>query len=66
MAIFLSIAGPILADSTLYLQIQGKSRTGKSENKAMEQGAHPPTKTAVPQSMPALGEDEDEEEDDEE
>jgi adenylate cyclase len=66
MAIFLSIAGPILADSTLYLQIQGKSRTGKSENKAMEQGAHPPTKTAVPQSMPALGEDEEDEEDEEE
>ena len=64
MSIFLSIAGPILADSTLYLQIQGKSRGSKGSDDKAGGGGAAAAKTAQVQAMQALGEgDEDEDED---
>jgi GAF domain-containing protein len=63
MAIFLSIAGPILADSNLYEQIQGKSK-GKGVEGATGEGKtgvsgkdYTPNKT-----MPKFKEDDEEEE----
>ena len=65
MNIFLAIAGPILADSNLYLQIQGKSRTA-NKGGGKEAVAESPTTSktsANANAMPAMTEDEEEEED---
>lgn len=66
MSIFLAIAGPILAESNLYEQIQGKSKgrgvegySGENEALAMIHGSN---KENV-KKLPGLGEDEDEDED---
>eukprot|EP00605_Chrysophyceae_sp_TOSAG23-4_P000459 GSChrysophyteH1.ASY1.ANO1.517.1 assembled CDS len=69
MSIFLSIAGPILATSNLYAQIQGKgkSKDNKGDEKEMPAGGKAPTHvtSSAKNAMPGLGEgDEDEEEGD--
>jgi hypothetical protein len=68
MAIFLSIAGPILADSTLYEKIQGKSKgratEGTGEENEMATAGKPDTTVAHTKAMPGFaeeGEDEDDE-----
>lgn len=69
MSIFLSIAGPILAASNLYAQIQGKGKgkgDGKGDDKEMPRGGISggvSAKTDVgKKSMPAFAETEEEEE----
>lgn len=62
MQIFLSIAGPILASSNLYAQIQGKgkSKDSKSDDKEMPRGGASPQK--IPQKhMSGFAEEEEEE-----
>lgn len=61
MSIFLSIAGPILASSNLYSQIQGKgkSKDGKGDEKEMPRSPEKSnTANVAKNAMTSLGEDE--------
>lgn len=64
MQIFLSIAGPILASSNLYAQIQGKGKgkDSKGDDKEMPRGAANAPK-APQKHMSGFAEGEEEEED---
>lgn len=64
MMIFLAIAGPILAGSNLYAQIQGRGK-GANEvaNEAVGDVAAHPHKVSAGKTMPKFAEDEEEEED---
>lgn len=68
MAIFLAIAGPILAESNLYEQIQGKTKgrgiegTG-GENETGNGKKNTETSVSLKKSMPKFSEEEGEEED---
>lgn len=63
MSIFLAIAGPILAESNLYEQIQGKSKGRGVESgdgvEAMPSGKSDYTSTAVKKTLPGFAEEED-------
>lgn len=67
MQIFLAIAGPILAESNLYEQIQGKSkgRGIESTGGEIERPNGPTVKAEAPtkKTMPGFAEEDDEEED---
>jgi signal transduction protein with GAF and PtsI domain len=66
MSIFLSIAGPILATSNLYAQIQGKgkSKDAKGDDKEMPASGAKPVAHTQSKSMPGFAEDDEEEEED--
>ena len=65
MAIFLAIAGPILAESNLYSQIQGKSRTAnKGGGKEMPTGIQ--REKSKGGNLGHVGEEDEEEDEDEE
>jgi adenylate cyclase len=65
MMIFLAIAGPILAVSNLYAQIQGKAEkdSGSGSGQEMPSNANPSKPAVVQRHMSGFAEEEDEEED---
>ena len=66
MMIFLSIAGPILAGSNLYSQIQGKSKKGEEKGEEMPKtgaGGSVSSKDHTAPKLSGFAEGEDEEED---
>ena len=63
MMIFLAIAGPILAGSNLYAQIQGRGKGANEANEAIGDVTAHPHKASAGKTMPTFADEDEEEED---